>query len=293
MRTQTMLKIIHFSLICILLTSATCSAADVLIIADAQLKPVLEVTQGVRKTLHTSIRTFSPAEVRGNLAAVIQRENARVVIALGREALSEALTLPPSIPVIYDMVVTPPAINRPNTAGFYMATPASEYAELVRNYLPALKRVAIVASREFLHILANEVSAPVSTYSVRNMVEFVSTVKQLSNTDAVLLLPDSGVMTSTAMEEAYLLSFRRRIPLLGVSERHVKEGALLALVVDMGHVGKIIGEAASRALKSGSVGQPPAAPPRKFDLYLNMDTARKMRISIPDEVVRMARKAYP
>jgi len=285
--------IILYTLICILLSAATCRATDVLIIADAQLKPVLEVTQGVRKTLHASIRTVAPAEVRGNLAAVVQRENARVVIALGREALTEALTLPPSIPVIYDMIVTPPAINRPNTAGFYMATPASEYAELVRNYLPALKRVAIIASRDFLNILAGEVSAPVSTYSVKNMVEFVTTVKQLNNTDAVLLLPDSGIMTSTAMEEAYLLSFRRRIPLLGVSERHVKEGALLALVVDMGHVGKIIGEAASRALKSGSVGQPSASPPRKFDLYLNMDTARKMRISIPDEVVRMARKAYP
>ncbi len=56
-----------------------------------------------------------------------------MVIALGREALAEALTLPPSIPVIYDMVVTPPAINRPNTVGFYMATPSSEYAELVRD----------------------------------------------------------------------------------------------------------------------------------------------------------------
>lgn len=278
-----------YILLCILLTVLPCQAADVLIIADAQLKPVIEVTQGMRKTLHASTKIYSPAEVRGNLAALIQQEDARVVIALGREAL----TLPASIPVIYDMVVTPPAINRPNTIGFYMATPTSEYAELVRKHLPSLKRIAVVASRDFLNILANNVSAPTFVHSVRNTVEFVNTVKQLENTDSILLLPDSGVMTSAAMEEAYLLSFRKHIPLMGISERHVRDGALLALVVDMVNVGKVIGEYATRALKSGSVGQLAAFPPRKFELYLNMDTARKMRISIPNEVVRMAKRAYP
>ncbi|MFA7405124.1 MAG: ABC transporter substrate binding protein [Pelobacteraceae bacterium] len=284
---------ILYILLCILLTCVPSRAADVLIIADAQLKPVMEVTQGMRKTLRASTKTYSPAEVRGSLAALLQQEEARVVIALGREALAEALTLPPSIPVIYDMVVTPPSVNRPNTVGFYMATPTGEYAELARKHLPSLKRMAVVASRDLLNLLANNVSAPVSSHSVKNTVEFVKTLKQLENTDAILLLPDSRVMTSTAMEEAYLLSFRKRIPLLGVSERHVREGALLALVVDMVNVGKLIGEQATRALKNGSVGQQSALPPRKFELYLNMDTARKMHISIPDEVVRMARKAYP
>ena len=293
MRKSPVPHIFLHTLIFILLAGVPCLAADVLIIADAQLKPVTEVTQGLRKTLRASTRIYSPAEVRGNLAAVLQREDARVVIALGREALSEALTLPPSIPVIYDMVVTPPAISRPNTVGFYMATPTSEYAELLRKHLPALKRMAVVASRDFLNILASDISSPTSSHSVKNTVEFVNTVKRLENTDAILLLPDNGIMTSTAMDEAYLLSFRRRIPLLGISERHVREGALLALVVDMVNVGKVIGEYATRALKSGNVGQSSALPPRKFELYLNMDTARKMRISIPDEVVRMARKAYP
>lgn len=286
-------KIILHALLYVLLTILPCFAADVLIIADAQLKPVMEVTMGMRKTLHASTRTYSPGEVHGNLAAILQKEEARVVVALGREALAEALTLPPSVPVIYDMVVTPPAVSRPNTVGFYMATPVGEYADLVRNHLPGLKRVSVVGSRPLLNLLAGDVSSPLSPHSVNNTVEFVRMVNQLDNADAILLLPDSGIMTATAMEEAYLLSFRRRIPLLGISERHVKEGALLALVVDMVNVGRVIGEYATRALKSGSVGQQTAFPPRKFDLYLNMGTARKMRLNIPDEVVRMARKAYP
>lgn len=286
-------KIILYALPYILLTCLSCHAADVLIIADAQLKPVMEVTLGMRKTLHASTKTYSPGEVRGNLTAILQKEEARVVVALGREALAEALTLPPSIPVIYDMVVTPPAVSRSNTVGFYMATPAGEYAELVRNHLPGLKLVSVVGSRTLLNLLAGDLPYPLNSHSVNNTVEFVNMIKHLDSADAILLLPDSGIMTATAMEEAYLLSFRRRIPLLGISERHVKEGALLALVVDMVNVGRVIGEYATRALKSGSVGQQSAFPPRKFDLYLNMGTARKMRLNIPDELVRMARKAYP
>ncbi|MDA8428404.1 MAG: ABC transporter substrate binding protein [Geobacteraceae bacterium] len=284
---------ILYAVICTLLMTVPCHAADVLIIADAQLKPVMEVTQGMRKTLHASTRTYSPAEVHGNLAAILKQEDARVVVALGHEALGEALTLPPAVPVIYDMVITPPAVSRPNTAGFYMATPVSEYAALLRHYLPALRHVAVVSSRDFLNTLANNVSAPLSTFPVRNTVEFVKRIKEQDNADAILLLPDSAIMSATAMQEAYLLSYRRRIPLLGISERHVKEGALLALVVDMAAAGKVIGEYAARALKSGSVGHHPALPPRKFDLFINLDTARKMRIAIPDEVVRMATRTYP
>ena len=288
-----MRQILLYTVTCILLLSVPCRAADVLIIADAQLKPVMEVTQGVRKTLRASTRTYSPAEARGNLAALLKQEGARVVIALGHEALDEALALPPTVPVIYDLVVIPPAVSRPNTTGFYMATPAGEYAGLLRNYLPALRHVAVVSSRDFLNVLAGNVSAPLRAYAARNTVEFVKKIKELDNADAILLLPDSAVMSATAMQEAYLLSFRRRIPLLGISERYVKEGALLALVVDMTAAGKVIGEYAARALKSGSVGHHPALPPRKFDLYINLDTARKMRISIPDEVVRMATRTYP
>ncbi|OGU13414.1 MAG: hypothetical protein A2076_17350 [Geobacteraceae bacterium GWC2_53_11] len=293
MKTLSISHIVRYALLGILLSSLPSHASDVLIIADAQLKPVMEVTQGLRKTLHASTRTYAPAEIKGTLATVLQREDARVVIALGREALAEALTLPASVPVIYGMVVTPPAISRPNTAGFYMATPANEYAELIRRFFPALKHVDVVASRSYLNMLASNVSAPVTPHSVKSTVEFITMIKQLDTADAILLLPDSTIMTSTALQETYLLSFRRRIPLLGISERHVKEGALLALVVDMVQVGRSIGEHAARALKSGNVGQASSLPPRKFELFLNTDTARKMRISIPDEVVRMARKVYP
>lgn len=281
-----------FVILATLLRPVYGEAAEVIVVGDSQLKPVVEIVSGIRKSLDASLKVFSPAEVKGRLVQLVDREEARVVIALGREAMEDALHLPPSIPVIFDLVVTPPPINRPNTTGFYMATPVREYAELIKNHLHSIKQVAVVGSRDQLKLLGREDTQQVSSYSVRSPSDLVTTVNRLNTADAILLLPDVSLLTASAMEETYLLSFRKKIPLLGISERHVKEGALLALVVDPVNVGRLIGEYAAKAVKGGSVGQYPPSPPRKFELYVNASTARKMGIQLPKEVIRMAKRIY-
>jgi ABC-type uncharacterized transport system substrate-binding protein len=275
--------------------TVSCSATEVLIVGDTQLRPVAEIVSGIRKTLKSPIRIYSPSEVRGTLSVIVEKEDAKVVVALGKTALSEALRLPPSIPVIYDLVVVPPVITRPNTTGFYMATPAREYAELIKNHLHGIKRVAVVGSRNQLKLLARGEFPQQTVFGVKSSMELITTVRQFdgSEVDAIMLLPDTSLLTATAMDEAYLMSFKKGIPLIGISEQNVKEGALLALVVDTVNVGKLIGEAATRAIRGGSIGQIPPSPPRKFDMFLNTATASRMGIQISSEMVRMAKKVYP
>lgn len=276
------------------LSAYLCHATDVLIIADTKLKPVVDIVSGISKTLKSPVKTYSPSQVKGSLEAVASEEHAKVVVALGREAIAEALRLSPSILVIYDMVVVPPVTNRPNTTGFYMATPAREYAEFINSHLRGLDQVAVLGSADQLSLLSARVDSSLLTnYSVRNSFDFVNTLHQLSGANAILLLPDVTLLTATAMEEAYLHSFRKRIPLLGISEKNVKEGALFALVVDPVHVGRLIGEYATRALKGANIGQIPPSPPKKFDLFVNLDTARKMGIRLPDDLLRGAKRTFP
>jgi putative ABC transport system substrate-binding protein len=277
------------------LIAPCCRAADIVVVADTRLKPVNEILSGMRKSVNASIRIFDPDEVKGRLREVVEKEGGRVVVALSREALDEALRLPPAIPVIYDLVVTPPVISRPNTTGFYLATPVREYNALLRNHLRSIRQIAVVGSRSQLSTLAwsDEQSPSWSAYSVRSSAELVDTVRQLDTAGAILLLPDASLLTSATLDEAYLISFRKGIPILGISERNVREGALAALVVDMVNVGKLIGGAVAKALKGESIDRVPPSPPRKFDLYLNTTTARKMGIPIPGEVLRMAKKVYP
>jgi len=276
------------------LSASLCHATDVLVVGDQRLKPVVEIVSGIGKTLKSPLKIYAPSRVKGWLEAVVSEEHAKIVVVLGRDAIEQALQLPPSVLVIYGLVVMPPVINRPNTTGFYMATPAREYAEFIGSHFRGdFARVAVLGSRDQLNLLARGDSALLANYSVRSSFEFVSTLKQLNGADAILLLPDVTVLTATAIEEAYLLSFRKHIPLLGISEKSVKDGALFALVVDPVHVGRAIGEYATRALKGANVGQSPPSPPRKFDLFVNVDTARKMGIRLPDDVLRSAKRTFP
>jgi len=55
----------------------------------------------------------------------------------------------------------------------------------------------------------------------------------------------------------------------------------------------ISGRRPQSAIISSDVGQYPPSPPRKFELFINLDTAKKMGISIPGELVKKAKKVYP
>ncbi|MDO8785821.1 MAG: ABC transporter substrate binding protein [Syntrophales bacterium] len=268
--------------------------AGVIIVGDTQLKPVLDIISGIQATLAVQFKVYSPESVKGRLRDVAEKEKALLVIALGREAVDEALRLPPSIAVIYDLVIIPPIVNRANMTGFYMATPVERYIEVIENYLPSIRRIAVVGSSNLVKILGVADSPQVVSYRVKNSLEFVSTIKRLDGFDAILLLPDSAVLTATAVEEVYLLSFKKGIPILGVSEKYVKQGALFSLVLEPSDVGRQIGERASRAMAGGvDLGSFPPSPSRKFAMFINTDTARRMMIRVPPELLRKAKRAYP
>lgn len=280
-------------ILCGMVSPFSAVSADVVVVGDTSLKPVTDIIAGIKETLSTPLKVYSLSDVRGRLNGIVEREGATTVIALGKEAISDALQLPSSVAVIYDMVVVPPRTSRPNTTGLYMATPVAEYLSVIRKYLPSIRRVSVVTSQDMLRTLGASAGNQVAAYYVKSSIELISTVNKLDEADALLLLPDVPLLTASAMDEIYLFSFRKRIPVLGLSERHVRQGALFALTFDPVSVGRQIGERASESLNGTDVGQFPPAASRKFDLFINSDTARKMGIAIPDEMFKRAKKVYP
>jgi putative ABC transport system substrate-binding protein len=268
-------------------------SAEVIVVGDAQLAPVAHIISGIRETLDTPVKVYPPTNVKDRLKGITEREDAKVVVALGRDALDEALRLPPTIPVIYDLVITPPNITRSNTTGFYMATPVREYMSIVRKYLPSLKHVAVVGSPGLIRAVEGERDSQVALHRVKNSFQLVEKVQHLESVDAVLLLPDVSLLSEAALGEIYLFSFRRGIPILGISEKSVRAGSLFALVFDPVSVGKNIGEDATRAINGIDIGRIPPSPPGNFDLFVNKGTAEKMNIVLPAELIRRAKRVYP
>jgi putative tryptophan/tyrosine transport system substrate-binding protein len=282
-------ELLLFSL---LLFSSPAVAAEVLIVGDIQYKPVAEMVSEIKSTLRWQVKEYAIGDVRGKLDGIVERENARIVVTLGMDAVGEAFRLPPSIAVVYGLVIAPPKSARSNVTGVYMSTPASEYVATVRKYLPSIKWVSVVGSQNLMNVLLGSAPPQVAAYHVGSSSDLVNTVSRLNNAEALLLLPDVNLLTSSVMENVYLFSFRNNVPLLGISEGNVKQGSLLALVFDPKTVSRQIGEKVQNILKGTAAADIPPSPPRKFNLFINTNTARKMGIEIPDEMLKKARRIY-
>ncbi len=276
----------------VLLSPAFSESAEVIIIGDTHLKPVSDVISVIEQALHHDTKTYSPAQANKKLKALVREENARVVVVLGRDALDIAADLTESVPVVYGLLVEPPRLRRQNETGVYLETSINEYMSLVARSFPNIRKVGIIYGPDTERLVRSAESPQIRAIKARNSYEFVNALNSL-NTDAFLLLPDRGLLSPTALEAVYLHSFRSRTPVFGISEKYVREGSLLSLVFDSEGMGRQLGEIVKSVLSKGSARDMPPAPPQRLNLYINTDTAKKMNITIPEELLRRAKKVYP
>lgn len=270
----------------------TAEAAKVLIVGDVKYPFVAGVVADIQLSVRSQAKEYAVSEIRGRLGTVVEREGAEVVVALGADAVHEALRLPPSIAVVYGLVVVPPRSGRTNVTGVYMSPPVSEYVTTVRRYLPSLTRMSVVGSQTMLRSLLGGDYAQVSVHSVSSSSDLVTTVNRLVDAKSLLLLPDSNLLTAPVMSSVYLFSFRHNVPIFGISEANVKQGSLFALVFDPKAVSRQIGEKVQTILNGRDAGELPASSPRSYNLYVNSNTAQKMGVEIPDEMLRRAKRVY-
>ena len=276
----------------LLFSSSPVCAAKVLIVGDIQYALVADVSAQIQMSLRSQVKEYAISEVRGRLGAVVYGENAQVVVALGKSAVAEALRLPPEIAVVYGLVVAPSGNGRPNLTGVYMSAPVSEYVSTVRRFLPALSRVSVVGSRQMMNSLLTGDHPQVLAHHVESASQLVETVNRLADAGSLLLLPDADLLTAQALSQVYLFSFRNNIPLLGISEANVKQGALFALVFDAREVSRQIGNKVQAILNGVHAAEMPASAPGKFNMYVNSSTARKMGIDLPGDMLKKAKRVY-
>lgn len=253
---------------------------------------VADVIAEIQVSLRSQSKEYSTTEVKGRLGSIVEREDAQIVVALGVDAVNEALRLPSSINVVYGLVVAPPRTGRANVTGVYMSPPVSEYVATVRRYLPSLSKLSVIGNQSMLKSLNGGESPQVSAYNVSTSSDLVKTINRLRDTRALLLLPDANLLTASVMSNVLLYSFKYNIPLLGISEANVKQGALFALVFDHKAISRQIGEKVQSILNGGSAEELSASPPSRYMLYINHNTAQKMGIEIPEEMMKKAKKIY-
>ncbi len=281
----------------------------VAVVLSHQGAPFLETLRGFRDHLEKrGIRALcSVHSLEGDPArvAAVYREirggHPDLLFTLGLLATESAAREIPDVPVVAGMVPRADALRRNGRrAVVQLDFPVDAWLRWIRRVLPDSRTVGVIynaeenrgrigaavrAARDFgLSVEAREVRSP------RDIPAALESLR--GRADVLWGLYDSIVTTPETARRILLFSFRHRVPVVGPSVSWVKAGALFALEWDHADMGEQCGELAAELLRGRHPGTLPAVPPRKAGYVINMNTAARLGVGIPEPLARGARQTF-
>ena len=293
------------SLLGIVLPSGALAATAVVVnSADAQV--YREAIQGFQDVTALNIEQIFDLEGDvGNGPAVIRKIKAMprkpdLIYAVGIYALQALVGQITDIPIVFSMVLNPPAVVGPqirNITGASMNVPIQVQLRSLKQIAPQVKRIGVVydpTKTGFLLAAAQQVAPELGLTIVARPINSprasVSALEELERqVDAFWILPDLTMLTPETVQYMLLVAFRRKIPLLGLSDNQAKMGALLAISFRSGHdIGQQAGELAKAILGGRRVEDLPYTMADKTKLTLNLKTAEKIGLQVPPALIQRA-----
>jgi putative ABC transport system substrate-binding protein len=224
-----------------------------------------------------------------------------MLVTLGAFATERAISKNVNVPIIAGLVLRMDSLDKTaNATGVVLEFTIETQLQWVRRFMPTCGTIGVIynpgenqkrieaasriAGQMGLKLKAREIYAP------RDLPDALRSLSE--STDVLWGMADKIVLTPQTARSILLFSFRNRIPFVGLSEAWVKAGALYALDWDYSDLGRQCGEIAFKVLRGSQVESIPPVRPRKVIYSLNLKTARHMKMNIPEELVRGARRVF-
>jgi putative ABC transport system substrate-binding protein len=231
----------------------------------------------------------------------VKQKKPDLILTLGTAATEAAAARIKNIPIVFSVVLNPASNLRhgENITGAAMDIPPITQFEVLRSVVPATKRIGVLYTMETGQVMENARNAAERlgmtfiAVSVGSEKEVPQKLKELSKgIDVFYMLADSTVFTPKSTEFILMYTLKHGIPFMGLSQRYVKAGALLALSWDYNDMGRQAGELAYKIIHGARPGELSITYPRKISLILNLRTAKNIGIKIPPSVVKKAEEVY-
>jgi len=223
-----------------------------------------------------------------------------LIITVGSGALKYALKQFQDIPVIYSLVINPESIvgvDQKHVFGVSMQADTDDKLAMLKKILINVKSIGAVYDssecgeevRDAINS-AKKMGLELKTVPVSSSKDAIAAVDDaMDSVDAYLLFFDKTVLTQQTISHLLSLSFRRKIPIIGLSEKYVKLGALFSLDVEIHDVSFAVLRCAELIINKGGEDLGNDGKPLPWKLTVNRKIADKMDIIIPDYILQRAR----
>ncbi len=282
-------------------------AMEIAILKSSSISAYDQAITGFKSTAPSGA-IYSEYDVQGDLdqgrklARKIRASEASLVVAVGLKAALAAKLEIVDIPVVYMMILDPSKhqLSAPNITGTLLEIPADRQFKILRAFLPNLRRLGLLSNSGTNQAKLRDTIAQAAAHSFQLQgfpVESEKDVPQqlrslLGATDALLLIPDSTVLTNESIGFILETSLARRVPVIGFSPEFTRLGALLSLSVSFGEVGRETGVLAKRILDGDRKLPAKAVPIDRLKITVNLKTARFLGIEFPKDVNHLIDETY-
>ena len=243
-----------------------------------------------------------------DLAAELVHLKVNVIVSIGPATPYAAKSIK-DIPVVMGYSGDPvdagivASLARPggNVTGvtFFAAELAGKRVELLKEAVPGISRLAALANprhageqRELkeTQVAAQAFALPLQYLTVKAPGDFedafAAIVRERAN--ALIVFPD--VVTLARRKEIAEFSVRRRIPSISGWTEFAEAGGLMTYGPNLVDSLRRVAYYVDRILKGTKPADLPVEQPKKFELVINLKTAKQIGLTIPSEVLARATK---
>lgn len=283
---------------------------------DATVKGIIDALDaaGYKKDQNLELRTESAqanAALAGQIASKFINQQVDVVIGVGTvsaqafakyakdgkaKLIFSSVTEPVSAGLVTSLET--PTNNISGVSNFVALEPQ---LELFKKLQPTLKKLGViynpgeinsVAIITRLETICPTMGITLIKQSATKTADIAqAAVKLAQSVDAIFISNDNTALS--ALQSIIKTATSAKIPVYVSDTDAVSLGALAALGPNQYEIGQQTGRMIVRALQKKSLHNMPIEFPTKTDLYINMECAKKLGISLPQEILDRAIQIFP
>jgi putative ABC transport system substrate-binding protein len=263
-------------------------------------------TEGRNVRIDIRWATINAADIRRHAAELVALAP-DVIVAHATATVGPLLQATRTVPIVFTVVNDPVAsgfvesLARPggNATGFmtFEYSLSGKWLELLKQIAPSVTRAAVfrdpaVASGagQFgaIQAVASSLGVEVTPVSMRTAADIERTVVAFARSANGGLIVTAGVEAESHRDLIVTLATRHKLPAVYYSRNFVAMGGLASYGIDQVDLYRRAANYVDRVLKGEKPADLPVQAPTKYELVINLKTARALGLTVPPSLLARA-----